>query len=346
MRTHFHDPERAWDEALELNDGGVGYLASALAPVCNPALKQSQVAARLATLREQMSERLRRFHVSDDLEERLEQRLAVASQIVEDLYGTADLGRFGHLLQALQVPADELADVLYRAEAQPPEDTVIVSQPQTAAARRPRPLPLGVRRPEPAATNGAAAPVARTREQLLAEASLKHWMQRLHKTPANARLCHRLHLEATTLAELTSELIAGARRRALADQVAAAVRRFTYIERSNPAKPALLAATLINRYVARLGFDQDPPERRPKVEDGPQARPVFAPREIAHDARALGPEPLPYTDGFITDWVFAFVQLVRDNATDNQGQAVDLEQNLRLGRLIQDLRGAAAARHG
>ena len=46
------------------------------------------------------------------------------------------------------------------------------------------------------------------------------------------------------------------------------MRRFTYIERSNPAKPALLAATLINRFVARLGFDQDPPEQRPKVEDG------------------------------------------------------------------------------
>jgi hypothetical protein len=44
--------------------------------------------------------------------------------------------------------------------------------------------------------------------------------------------------------------------------------------------------------------------------------------------------------------VFAFVQLVRDNATDNQGQAVDLEQNLRIGRLIQGLRGTAAAGDG
>ena len=104
-----------------------------------------------------MTERLKRFHVSDDLEERLEQRLAVAGQIVEELYGTADLGRFGHLIRALQVPADELADVLYRVEAQPPEDTVIVSQPQSPAARRPRPLPLGVRRPGPARGRAPAA---------------------------------------------------------------------------------------------------------------------------------------------------------------------------------------------
>jgi hypothetical protein len=248
------------------------------------------------------------------------------------------------------VPADELADVLYRAEAQPPEDTVIVSQPQAASMRRPRPLPAGARRAEPAAANGgngSAAIVARTREDLLADASLKHWMQRLHRTPANARLCHRLHVESTMLAELASELIAGAKRRAVAAQIAGAVRRFTYIERTNPAKPALLAATLINRFVARLGYDQDPPEQRPKVEDGEQSRPVFAPRPIAHDARALGPEPTPYTDTFITDWAFAFVQLVRDNATDNQGQNVDLEQNLRIGKLIEGLRGIDAAEgHG
>ncbi len=79
---------------------------------------------------------------------------------MEELYGTADLGRFGHLLRALQVPADELADVLYRVEAQPPEDTVIVSQPQTAAARRPRPLPPGVPTPGGGRAPAATAPPA------------------------------------------------------------------------------------------------------------------------------------------------------------------------------------------
>ncbi len=304
------------------------------------------------TLRSQMAERLRRFYVSDDLEERLEQRLAVAGKVVEELYGTADLGRFGHLIRALQVPADELADVLYRVEAQPPEDTVIVSRSQASAARRPRPLPTGLPRPgagEAGSGNGAMGSasggtmIARTREELLAEAALKHWMERLHRVPQNARLCHSLHLESTNLAELTSELIGGAKRRQVAHQVSASVRRFTYIERSNPAKPALLAATLINRFVAQLGFDRDPLEQRPQVADG-ESRPVFAPRPVCHDGGGLGPEPLPYTDTFITDWVFAFVQLVRDNATQSQGQTVDLEQNLRIGQLVKGLQGSAA--HG
>ncbi len=357
VRTHFQDAGRAWDEALKLNDGGVGYLAESLAPVCNPALKQSQVQSRLMTLRAQMAERLRRFYVSDDLEERLEQRLAVAGKVVEELYGTADLGRFGHLIRALQVPADELADVLYRVEAQPPEDTVIVSRSQAGAARRPRPLPTGLPRSGPGeagSDNGAAggamgsamggAMIARTREELLAEAALKHWMERLHRVPHNARLSHSLHLESTSLAELTSELIGGSKRRQVAHQVSAAVRRFTYIERSNPAKPALLAATLINRFVAQLGFDRDPLEQRPQVADGELSRPVFAPRPVCHDGSGLGAEPLPYTDTYITDWVFALVQLVRDNATQSQGQTVDLEQNLRIGQLVKGLQGGAG--HG
>ena len=353
VRTHFQDAGRAWDEALKLNDGGVGYLAESLAPVCNPALKQSQVQSRLMTLRAQMAERLKRFYVSDDLEERLEQRLAVAGKVVEELYGTADLGRFGHLIRALQVPADELADVLYRVEAQPPDDTVIVSRSQASAARRPRPLPTGLPRSGPGEAgsgNGASgspvsgAMIARTREELLAEAALKHWMERLHRVPQNARLCHSLRLESTSLAELTSELIGGSKRRQVAHQVSASVRRFTYIERSNPAKPALLAATLINRFVAQLGFDRDPLEQRPQVADGELSRPVFAPRPVCHDGRGLGAEPLAYTDTFITDWVFAFVQLVRDNATQSQGQTVDLEQNLRIGQLVKGLQGGAA--HG
>ena len=184
VQTHFLDPGRAWDEALKLNDGGVGYLAEALAPVCNPALKQGQVLSRLSDLRAQMAERLERFYVSDDLEERLKQRLEVAGKIVDQLYAMADLGRFGHLIRALQVPADELADVLYRIEAQPPEDTVIVSRPSTAAARRPRPLPTGLARAamsEPAGDGTSSGTmIARTREELLAEAALKHWIERLH----------------------------------------------------------------------------------------------------------------------------------------------------------------------
>ncbi|MBX9593999.1 MAG: putative virulence factor, partial [Roseomonas sp.] len=46
-RKHFADPALSWDEAMRLNDGGIGHLAARLRPVCDPALKRRQVAARL-----------------------------------------------------------------------------------------------------------------------------------------------------------------------------------------------------------------------------------------------------------------------------------------------------------
>ncbi len=48
IRAHFADPRRAWEEGLRANDGGIGYLAERLRPVCDPALKAEQITGRLA----------------------------------------------------------------------------------------------------------------------------------------------------------------------------------------------------------------------------------------------------------------------------------------------------------
>src|SRR5262249_22164723 len=40
---HFHDPERSWEEAFKLNDGGISFIANSLFPVCRPELKRQQI---------------------------------------------------------------------------------------------------------------------------------------------------------------------------------------------------------------------------------------------------------------------------------------------------------------
>ena len=57
MRAHFNDPERAFDEAMRLNDGGIDYLAGLLEPMCEPGIKYEQLEERVKTLRQQMLER-------------------------------------------------------------------------------------------------------------------------------------------------------------------------------------------------------------------------------------------------------------------------------------------------
>lgn len=347
VQAHFSDPGRAFDEALKLNDGGVTYLASQLTPVCDPLLKRAQIAGELTRLAQRMREALQRFYDSEDATKHLEERLAVADAIVDELYRDANRGRIGRLVRLLQVDAPALEEVLYRAETGPVE---LASQPvhviesvQRSESDRPRPggRPLpGRSPPAPAGPQPPRQPVLLTREELLARTALDHWMQALHRLPENARLPREIDLSAKAVSELVGELIQAARRTRLETRIAEVIRRFTHFERmDSAAKPALVAAAAINRHVAFLGFDTVSFEQRPAVPEANGERHVFATRAVVHDVRALRPDPARYTDIFETDWAFALHGMVRANAETKDGRVIDHEANSRLGALL----GALAA---
>lgn len=345
VRAHFREPERAFDEALRLNDGGIDYLASLLEPMCEPGIKYEQLDERLSKVRQDMLERVKRFHVSDDVEIRLEERRQVAHRVVDGLYEAADYGRFGAVLESLQIEPGGLGDAMYRAENQPDANVRIVAAPANAGAGdRPRPRP----RPGSPAGNGAAPaqevredrPQALTRPQFLADVALRHWIGQLRAAAEADDLEHRLKVPAGDFGELAAELMAGIRRLGLGARVARAIADASYIDKGETAvaRPALLACRMINGYVSHLGFDGLPLEQRPVVEAGDgTSRPVFRPRGIAHDARAIGPEPVPFGEDFVADWVFAFFRLVEDNASSQDGLQVDVEQNARIGAVVKAL---------
>ncbi|HEX5080045.1 MAG TPA: virulence factor SrfC family protein, partial [Geminicoccaceae bacterium] len=345
VRAHFREPERAFDEAMRLNDGGIGYLAGLLEPLCEPGIKYEQLDERLKTLRQKMLEKVSRFHVSDDVEVRLQERREVAHRVVDGLYEAADYGRFGAVLESLQIEAGALGDAMYRAENQPDAHVRIVAAPVSAGARdRPRPRP----RPGMAAGgNGAAPPELRddrpqalTRPQFLADVALRHWIGQLRAAAEADDLEHRLRMPAGDFGELTAELMGGMRRLGLGTQVARAIADASYIDKGETAvaRPALLACRMINGYVSHLGFDGLPLDQRPVVETGDgESRPVFRPRPVAHDARAIGPDPVAFGEDFVADWVFAFFRLVEDNAASQDGLQIDVEQNARIGAVVKAL---------
>jgi hypothetical protein len=145
---------------------------------------------------------------------------------------------------------------------------------------------------------------------------------------------------ATDFSELTAELMAGIRRLGLGARVARAIADASYIDKGETAvaRPALLACRMINGYVSHLGYDGLPLDQRPVVEAGDgETRPVFRPRPVAHDARAIGAEPVPFGEDFVADWVFAFFRLVEENASSQDGLQVDVEQNARIGAVVESL---------
>jgi hypothetical protein len=183
-------------------------------------------------------------------------------------------------------------------------------------------------------------PQALTRPQFLADVALRHWIGQLRAAAGADDLEHRLKMPAADFGELAAELMAGMRRLGLGASVARAIADASYIDKGETAvaRPALLACRLINGYVGHLGFDGVPLDERPVVETGDgESRPVFRPREAAHDARAIGPEPVPFGEDFVADWVFAFFRLVEENASSQDGLRVDVEQNARIGAVVRML---------
>jgi|YNPMSStandDraft_1061717.scaffolds.fasta_scaffold00243_12 hypothetical protein len=340
VKRHFADPARAWDEAMRLNDGGVSYLAERLAPVCNPALKRGQVAARLAALARTMAQRLDPFHVSDDREAERKKRRAEGAQAARAMAAAAAAQRFGLMLKAMMVEAEALEAAFRR---------LLLAAPEEAA----KPAIVGAAVAEDALASELAslfgedatpAPAARATDMAdrLAEAALETWGERLAAFAADEATLGFLRLPRDAAVFIATQIEAGASTRGLREEIARRVRSLAgFHERLSDSliRPVMVAERMINDHVAFLGFDRVPEAERPKVpRDG---RAVFAAREAAEDIPALGPTPLPFEATFTVDWITAFAKLIDLNVDHAFGGQVNAEANARLGRILGTLRAAA-----
>ena len=354
VRAHFADPARSWDEAFRLNDGGISYLAESLAPVCNPDIKRRQIEARVALQREAMLSRLSRYYISGNLDEELRKRRTAAQQVVRRLAHCVQSQRFGLLLRSMQLTDAELADLYYQVETQPHGSDGIGGGPRpalgpTVAADDLLADVFGEALPEPAledgdAEGGTPEPAApRDIGDLFADAVLERWIEGLRLLADTPRMYDYFRMTDDTISGLVSELIAGARRLELRDAIAVRARSITSFRQKVDvamAKPALVAANIINRYIDWMGFDALPLDARPMAGQGDQRRAIFAPRAQANGQITLPAEPVAYDRMQYVDWMAGFVKLVEDNAMSQGGQMVDVAQNTRIGELVEALHGA------
>ena len=347
IRDHFADPERAWDEAFRLSDGGISYLAEQLAPVCNPDIKRRQIEERVAYQRQQMLERLRRYYLSDDLETELRKRRQAAANVVRRLASCVQAQRFGKLLRAMQMDDDLLADLYYQVETRSNDsggngdDRPPPTIGPTVAADDILADVFGDQLTDVLSDDEATAPppaAPRDHAAAFADAVLARWMEELHALADAPRLQAYFQMSENSMATLAAELIAGAQRLDLRDDIARRVRETTSFRLKLDlamAKPALMAANLVNDYVNYLSFDRVPLEQRPLAGQADQRRPVFSPRPTMEAGLQLPETQSPYDRMQYVDWMAAFVRLVEDNAASRDGRSIDVEQNQRIGDLVR-----------
>lgn len=335
---HFLDPARAWDEALRPNDGGIEYLATALAPVCDPRLKASQIRMRALRLIEDATARLRPFFRGVDADERLRDATRRAGLIGRELVQCAQAQMLGPLLLNLMVDTDRVAAVHWRLQTDASTGMTAVGAVGGTQAYEDE---LG------ADFFGEGAVVAdgpRDQHEQFAALAIEEWQIGMRALAENAELLSGMVLTAPMALELAGEIARAAERLKLRQTIAARLRsRAAYEGHANAmeAKQVAIVEEAINHFVYQLGWADVEEEKRPRV--GRDARPIFRRRERPAVEVELPEQPAPFDVTFNIDWIFGLRGLMEQNATSDAGIDYDVAANTRLGTILKELSDARDA---
>jgi len=335
VRAHFADPARAWDAALSAGDGGIGYLAEALRPVCDPQTKADQVAGRIEELAADMAHRLRPYFHTGDLAAELARAKRDAKGVARALLACVQAQMFGPLIRQMQVSQDLVSSVYWEL--------------QSKADDAPAPIgTVGSRSDYLSALGGLLddeppAPKLQTRDRFdrFADLALAEWSRQLLALADDPATPGVFHLPREQAASLVNEIMAAARRLGLRDRIAQDLRMRASFQHRSPGaaqKPIMLVEAGINGFVHQLDFDRVPLDRRPRPSGSDRA--VFAPRPPVQGQPALGEVPAAYDYLFHIDWIFAMARLFEDNVQDPSASGLDLPANDALGRILRQLEAA------
>jgi hypothetical protein len=357
-RKHFRDPALAWDSAMALNDGGVAHLVGQLERVLSPTLKTRQLVGRLVDQAEQLHQRLKHFHQAGDEASRKEKEAALM-QLRRKLYKACNERNYRNFVQLLSRFKLAEADVRgaflnvasLKIEPAAAVDTV-GSAPAEADPWADDPwadAPVGGGQ----STKAAAPPkrAQRDRSHHFATSVLNLWTERVRGLASQPQALAALGIDPPLLIALADELVIGAHRAELIEQIAERIR--VQVVAANVRwdevadRAAGIASMMINDHVTHLGFGNLPPDQRPAVPEPPKPRQrgVFAPPPLPQrgELPRLGGSRAPLERDYFLDWGVALLQLGLDNISFAGGREIDEADNRALGDILASMQPALAA---
>lgn len=360
IERHFREPEKAWEAAMTVNDGGVTYLRDQLRPLCNPELKRTQISGNIKEYAERLASRLAQYFRSDDKEEERRKKAELARRLSAILARSIEAQRFGELLSELQLKDYDLYDLYFHTAA---EDA---SEDEPASlADRPALQEAGIGETVSAEDlladvfgADAEAALREVREQTKGDAPKatdeagrnalaieRWWIGRMRTAADSPHLQKFFGFPAEYFSQFVHELAMAAHRLSLADRMAERMRlasRFRSLTRDKLAwKQVSQAVNVINGYVDFLGFNpRETEEAEREVAMGRKQQPLFADRPPIADRPEVAENQWAYEARYYKDWLMAFVHLVQENVEGDEG--FDHRENTRLGGIIRDLAAEAA----
>lgn len=362
VRKHFKDPERAWEAALGLNDGGVSYLTDELTKVCKPESKLRQISTQIEAVAGKLHQELAQFYVSDDIEKRIEERRIAAAQVMDGLELTLSHHRFGAFLHALSVDQDSIEDRIARVPSSIRITNAVAAETVTPAAsatpsapvRPTAPLRPGAPiRPASPARPAAVAPTEEpeaeetprntirtmTPEAFQADTAINVWIEGLNKFRDDEERLANFQLNPETAGDLVNEMIHGLGRIGVRDKIMELLKSISYgltVDKQAPSA-AIVCSERINDFVTSLGARGVANGQGLVIDLGNgTTREAFEHRKGADSADSLPEAPRAAAADMWTDWVFALDALFVDNAKGGDVQT-NVEQNLALGKVLSSL---------
>ncbi len=367
VQKHFKDPDRAWEAALGLNDGGVSYLVDELTKVCKPESKMGQISVQLDKMTMDVLGELRDLYVSDDIETRIEEKREAAATIIDCLELTLQSHRFGAFINALCVDQDAIEDRISRVPSSIRISQAVGASGADGAGRPTGPArPGGAARPSrPGRPNrpGGPAPAAAepagdvteksanmiqtmTSEEFQANTAIDIWIEHLSQFREDTDRLAAFSLTPETAADLTRELVHGFRRIDIVKDMKNMLKSIDYgltVDKQAP-PAAIVCAETINRFVYTLGAERMSDKDRPEIQlnDG-VTRKAFDARVASDTAFDLPQDQRAAAEDYWTDWVYTLEALFVGNAKDGDAGEINIEQNMAIGRVVGGLEGAEAA---
>lgn len=359
--SHFKDPEVAWDAALTLNDGGVGYLTGELTKVCKPQSKLTQIAAQLDRMTHDILGELRDLYVSDDIEARIEEKREAAAKIIDCLELTLQSHRFGAFIHALCVDQDAIEDRISRVPSSIRISQAVGASTADSAASSVRPgvgaRPARPGRPGRSETAASASSSVETgsvpsgsvqtmtSEEFQANTAIDIWIDHLTQLREDPDRLTAFDLTPEAAADLVRELVHGFRRVGISDDMIDHLKAIDYgltVDKQAP-PAAIVCAEAINSFVHSLGVEKLDDASRPVIEmtDGETLK-AFAPHAHSDTAFDLPETQRAATEEFWTDWVYMLETLLIGNAKDTDAGDINIEQNIAIGKVVGALESNSA----
>ncbi len=346
-QAHVAEPEKIWNAAMQLNDGGIGLLRTALRPLCNPLLKRQQIAVTLAQSMEKVQSILGPHYKSDDKEEERKRKDLLARKLASILAKIIETQRFGEFLRAFQVLDHELHALYFKTEHErlhEGESGAAVIGERVQAESLLDDLFDDFSAEESSVnlenTQESISPMYQDEASRFTDIVISFWIEQMRALSSNVKAQQYFNFPEKEWGQLVHEFILALNRCQVATKMTDAQRLvsgYGNIAREKLVwKQVSLAADTLNAFISWLGLDPrftDEAARSIIIKGNPV---VIFNQQKAHTLPFLSEETTPYDRTYYQDWLRAFVHTLQANVNCNDGTHFNREQNTLLGTILQN----------